>query len=122
MPTTSPLKLNSGPPDLPGLIGTYVWMKGTRFSLGNPRPLALTIPAVEAFSGPDGVPTAPATAPLLRWSVSLPRRRGGVGDRVGDHREQQNGRDEENELDGMQQGVGEERGPPRRRGARRGVR
>ncbi len=29
MPTTSPSRLNSGPPELPGLIATSVWMKGT---------------------------------------------------------------------------------------------
>jgi hypothetical protein len=29
MPTTSPLVLSSGPPELPRLIATSVWMKGT---------------------------------------------------------------------------------------------
>jgi hypothetical protein len=29
MPITSPARLNSGPPELPGLIATSVWMKGT---------------------------------------------------------------------------------------------
>ena len=28
-PTTSPSRLNSGPPELPGLMATSVWMKGT---------------------------------------------------------------------------------------------
>ncbi len=39
MPTTSPFRLNSGPPELPGLIGTSVWMNGTRFSLRQLAPL-----------------------------------------------------------------------------------
>ncbi len=29
MPTTSPSRFSSGPPELPGLIATSVWMKGT---------------------------------------------------------------------------------------------
>ena len=28
MPTTSPFRLSSGPPELPGLIATSVWMNG----------------------------------------------------------------------------------------------
>ncbi len=29
MPITSPFRLNKGPPELPGLIATSVWMNGT---------------------------------------------------------------------------------------------
>ncbi|MCY1466436.1 hypothetical protein D9M71_847420 [compost metagenome] len=29
IPITSPSRLNSGPPELPGLMATSVWMKGT---------------------------------------------------------------------------------------------
>ena len=29
MPTTSPCRLKSGPPELPGFTATSVWMKGT---------------------------------------------------------------------------------------------
>ncbi|MNH42339.1 hypothetical protein D3C78_1627810 [compost metagenome] len=29
IPTTSPFMLNSGPPELPGLMATSVWMNGT---------------------------------------------------------------------------------------------
>ena len=43
MPTTSALRLNSGPPELPGFTATSVWMKGTYCALGNWREVALTI-------------------------------------------------------------------------------
>ena len=51
-PMTSPFRLNSGPPELPGLTAASVWMKGTYESCGNARALALTIPAVTVFSKP----------------------------------------------------------------------
>jgi hypothetical protein len=63
MPTTSPFMLNSGPPELPGLIATSVWMKGTKFSCGRERPLALTMPAVTEFSKPKGEPMATTHSP-----------------------------------------------------------
>src|SRR5215831_14590825 len=65
IPTTSPLRLNSGPPELPGLIATSVWMNGTKFSCGNDRPFALTIPAVTVFSNPNGEPMATTHSPTL---------------------------------------------------------
>ena len=52
MPTTSPRVLNSGPPELPGLTATSVWMNGTLLSSGKERPLALTTPAVTVLSKP----------------------------------------------------------------------
>src|SRR5947209_3783710 len=58
MPITSPRMLKSGPPELPGLMATSVWMKGTKFSCGSERPFALTIPAVTVFSKPNGEPMA----------------------------------------------------------------
>src|SRR5258706_308552 len=48
MPTTSPRMLNSGPPELPGLMATSVWMNGTKFSCGSERPLAGPRPRNEA--------------------------------------------------------------------------
>ena len=63
MPTTSPLRLNSGPPELPGLIATSVWMNGTKFSCGSERPLALTMPAVTVLSKPNGEPIATTHSP-----------------------------------------------------------
>ena len=65
MPTTSPRMLNSGPPELPGLIATSVWMNGTKFSCGSERPLALTMPAVTVFSKPNGEPIATTHSPTL---------------------------------------------------------
>jgi hypothetical protein len=63
MPTTSPRVLNSGPPELPGLTATSVWMKGTALSSGSERPLALTTPAVTVFSKPKGEPMASTHSP-----------------------------------------------------------
>ena len=65
MPITSPLRLNSGPPELPGLIATSVWMNGTKFSCGSERPFALMIPAVTLFSKPNGEPIATTHSPTL---------------------------------------------------------
>ena len=71
MPTTSPRVLNSGPPELPGLTATSVWMKGTTLSSGSERPLALTTPAVTVFSKPNGEPIASTHSPTFR-SLVLP--------------------------------------------------
>ena len=57
--------LNSGPPELPGLMATSVWMKGTKFSCGSERPLALTMPAVIVFSKPNGEPIATTHSPTF---------------------------------------------------------
>jgi hypothetical protein len=69
MPTTSPRALNSGPPELPGLMATSVWMKGTALSSGSERPLALTTPAVTVFSKPKGEPMASTHSPTLRSAM-----------------------------------------------------
>ncbi len=76
MPTTSPFMLNSGPPELPGLIATSVWMNGTRFSCGRSRPFALTMPAVIVFSRPNGLPIATTHSPTLSLSGSPMTTRG----------------------------------------------
>ncbi len=56
---TSPLKLNSGPPELPWLMAASVWMKsdsGMRSSMV--RFLALTMPMVTVWPSPSGLPIA----------------------------------------------------------------
>ena len=63
MPMTSPLPLNSGPPELPGLTAASVWMKGTTASPGSERPLALTMPCVAVCSKPKGAPMASTGSP-----------------------------------------------------------
>ena len=40
MPTTSPFRLNSGPPELPGLTAASVWMNGTQVFLRAGRALS----------------------------------------------------------------------------------
>src|ERR1700730_16135614 len=57
MPTTSPRMLNSGPPELPGMNGTY--------PESSVRPLALTMPAVALFSKPNGAPIASTHSPTF---------------------------------------------------------
>ncbi len=69
-PTTSPLRLNSGPPELPGLTAASVWMNWTRFSCGRSRPFPLTIPAVMVLSNPNGLPIATTHSPTLSLSGS----------------------------------------------------
>ena len=56
MPITSPRMLISGPPELPGLTATSVWMNGSSSPVS--RLLALTMPAVTVFSSPNGEPIA----------------------------------------------------------------
>ena len=76
MPTTSPRRLKSGPPELPGLMATSVWMNGTKFSCGSERPLALTMPAVTVFSKLKGEPIATTHSPTLSFAGS-PKRTAG---------------------------------------------
>ena len=68
MPTTSPRRLISGPPELPGLMATSVWMKGRKSPVS--RCLALTMPAVTLFSRPKGEPMAMTHSPTFRRLVS----------------------------------------------------
>ena len=69
MPTTSPFMLSNGPPELPGLTATSVWIKG-RYSPVS-RPKALTIPEVTVDSRPKGEPIAITHCPFLS-SLALP--------------------------------------------------
>ena len=62
-PITSPLRLNSGPPELPGFTAASVWMNGTAASPGSERALALTMPEVTVFSRPNGAPIATTHSP-----------------------------------------------------------
>ena len=77
MPTTSPSRLSSGPPELPRLIATSVWMKGTYCCWLVLRPLALTMPAVTDCSKLNGEPIATTHSPgfstLLSPSLSVGR-------------------------------------------------
>ena len=68
MPTTSPFMLKRGPPELPGLTATSVWMKGTYSSEGKARLLAETIPAVTVLSRPKGEPMAATHSPTFNCS------------------------------------------------------
>ena len=63
MPTTSPFRLNSGPPELPGFTAASVWMNGTTPSPGSERDFALTMPEVTVLSSPYGVPIATTQSP-----------------------------------------------------------
>ena len=59
MPTSSPFKLTSAPPELPGLIDASVWMKSSNaWRLRPLRPSALTMPDVTLFENPNGLPIA----------------------------------------------------------------
>src|ERR1700741_4807172 len=66
MPTTSPFRLKSGPPELPGLTATSVWMKGVYASPPSVRAVPLTMPAVTEFWKPNGEPIAITHSPTLR--------------------------------------------------------
>ena len=73
MPTASPCRFSSGPPELPGLTATSVWMKG-RYSPVS-RPMALTMPEVTVESRPNGEPMASTHRPFFsvlgrRWSAA----------------------------------------------------
>jgi hypothetical protein len=68
MPTTSPRMLMSGPPELPGLIATSVWISGSRSPVS--RDFALTMPAVTVLSRPNGEPIAITHSPTLSFEAS----------------------------------------------------
>ena len=71
--------LNSGPPELPGLIATSVWMNGTKFSCGSERPFGAD------DAGGDGIVEAerradrqhPFADPELVRIAELDRRQAG---------------------------------------------
>ena len=68
-PSTSPLALSSGPPELPGLIGASVWIAPgivQPFGALIERP-ALTIPEVTVSGRLNGLPIATTSSPT--WAV-----------------------------------------------------
>ena len=78
MPTTSPRRLISGPPELPGLMATSVWISGSSSPVS--RDLALTMPAVTVLSRPNGEPMAITHSPTLSLDdVADPHRRQAAG-------------------------------------------
>ncbi|MBP1621654.1 MAG: hypothetical protein H6Q02_2421 [Acidobacteria bacterium] len=78
MPTASPRRLTSGPPELPKLIAASVWMKFSNEESERPstRPLAETMPTVTVWSMFNGLPTAITHSPT-RSRCALPRFRYG---------------------------------------------
>ena len=78
MPTTSPLRFTSGPPELPGLIAASVWIASNTAVLvaavlspvSTGRAVLLTMPEVTVFDRPSGAPTATTVCPTCkrRWT------------------------------------------------------
>ena len=78
-PTTSPARLSSGPPELPGLMAASVWMRSpaeknevlsaSRID-SSVRPLAETMPMVIVPLNPKGLPMATTVCPTLSRSES----------------------------------------------------
>ena len=58
MPITSPAMLNSGPPELPGLMAASVWMKSSKGPAPISRPRAEMMPEVTLPPRPKGLPAA----------------------------------------------------------------
>src|SRR5262249_12198319 len=73
MPTTSPSRVTSGPPEFPGLTAASNWMRfvSTRFPSGerNSRRKPDTTPAVTEGPMPNGKPTATTWSPRARSAV-----------------------------------------------------
>ncbi|MNS21726.1 hypothetical protein D3C72_534950 [compost metagenome] len=65
-PITSPRKLSSGPPELPGLIGASVCKKSTREFMAMSRLIADRMPEVTVCERPKGLPTATTNWPTRR--------------------------------------------------------
>src|SRR6056297_1044850 len=63
MPTTRPSVSIRGPPELPRLIATSDWMKGTYCCCPWVLPFALTMPAVTLCSNWNGEPMAITHSP-----------------------------------------------------------
>ena len=82
MPTTRPRESTSGPPELPGLSATSVWMM---LSMSRPvvlrseRPSALTTPADTVDSKPNGLPMAITSWPTRRRADCPKRAAGSAG-------------------------------------------
>jgi len=70
MPITSPFESNSGPPELPWLIGASVWMKLSYGEAMMSRLSALTIPEVTDMPMPSGLPIASTGSPTCTLLLS----------------------------------------------------
>ena len=69
MPITSPRRLSSGPPELPGLTAASVCRtRCSRPSTGNGRDVALITPTVTVWDSANGFPIATAQSPGLTAS------------------------------------------------------
>src|SRR6185437_3181960 len=69
-PTTLPSMSNSGPPELPRLIGASVWMKSSYGPSWMSRFRAETIPSVTDPPSPNGLPIAITQSPTCAVSLS----------------------------------------------------
>ena len=70
MPISSPLRLTSAPPELPGLMLASVWMKFWKPAPGRLlRPTAEMIPLVTVWPTPNGLPIATTKSPICRRSL-----------------------------------------------------
>ncbi len=70
--------LNSGPPELPRLIGASVWMKSSYGPSWMSRPRAETMPAVTVPPRPNGLPIASTQSPT-RSAEESPNSSAGSG-------------------------------------------
>jgi len=70
MPITWPSVLNSGPPELPGLIGASIWMKSSNSPAPRSRPRAETMPAETEPPRPNGLPQATTQSPTSTAALS----------------------------------------------------
>ena len=70
IPTTSPRRLMSGPPLLPGLTGASVWRKLSYGPVPMTLPVALMMPCVTVWARPKGFPTASTQSPTRILSES----------------------------------------------------
>ena len=71
MPITLPSWVNSGPPELPGLIGASIWMNWSYGPSPMSRLTAETMPAVTVPPRPNGLPIATTHSPGFT-SAELP--------------------------------------------------
>ena len=70
IPITSPARLTSGPPELPGLMAASVWRNFARRILPSSRPLPLMMPALTVVSSSNGLPIAITQSPMSSLSES----------------------------------------------------
>src|SRR5215218_3201242 len=72
IPTTSPRRLSSGPPELPCQISASCWIQSVRPpSFGNDRSVALTVPSLTVFGNdPSALPMATTWSPARKEEES----------------------------------------------------